>query len=286
MNTPSGPDPRVRLFDFEPPTYSGAVQGLALNGQNGFINPVPASSVSANVHVLTGNSLQLPGNSAGGSQFAGARGPGDGNFVRSQTPTSFASSSTNSCSVSADCAAGDVCRSGACVAPTAWRICFDLAVANDGPRPAAPVIGSLSLLSGTSNVMIARANWSDPETAQNWDAGYDLYDAAGVTATAVCRSGLSTGSWWRWCTTINLQNNRVLNCSLESLGASTSSASGAVINDRFLIGGSAAAAAPNSLRLFVGGSSAIAGNSMGFDNVRISAAGIFADGFESQVGSR
>ena len=97
LNTPSGPDPRVRLFDFEPPTYSGAVQGLALNGQNGFINPVPASSVSANVHVLTGNSLQLPGNSAGGSQFAGARGPGDGNFVRSQTPTSFASSSTNSC---------------------------------------------------------------------------------------------------------------------------------------------------------------------------------------------
>lgn len=51
--------------------------------------------------------------------------------------------------------------------------------------------------------------------------------------------------------------------------------------DRFLAGGEAGAAAPEARRLFVGGSSVIAGNTAGFDNLRAVPVSNIAQHFES-----
>lgn len=279
LDAPAGPDPLVHRLDFEPPRYAGSEAGVDLNGQQDFINPVPESSQSVSVFSHTGQPLLLPTHASGGLQFAGGSGPAGGFFLRSQTRFGFASSDTAECSIDANCSAPDICRSGRCVFPRIWNLCFDLAVSNQGPRPAPATIASLSLLEGSDNVLILRADWVDRETTASWDARVLGYDAAGVARTATCASALSATQWWRWCTRIDVRNNRALSCELKPLGGAAVSRT-SELSGHYVFGGAGALASPDALRLFIGGDSAVAGNGAGFDNLGLSAIVIFADSFD------
>ena len=271
---------RDRVFDFEPPGYAGSTAGTALNSQNGFINPNTSISQSAAVFTANGNSLQLPVSASGGSQFAGGSGPGGGFQLRSQIPIAFSSSATTSCSADNQCGVGELCRTGSCVLPVVWDVCYELAAAHRGNPPAPLVVGSLSLLGGGNTLFIAKATWADQATPAAWDALYDVFDSAGSAASASCATGLSNAHWWRWCSRIDLSSNRLLSCTMESLDPSAPSTRRASFTGRYLGGGASAPAGSDALRLFVGGDQTVAGNTLGFDNIKLQAVGIFASGFE------
>lgn len=232
--------------DFEPPVYTGSGAGVELNGQNGYYNPNPAGSVSANVYTYAGNALGLPQNPFGGEQFAAGTGPGNSIYVRSQK---------------------DVPYPGGIV-----TLAFDIATTFTGQLPSADNVGSFSTQdSATTAGLIALARWTDPAAAANWNADYVWYDAAGTQLTESVPDpffqGLMTNHWYRWSTTVDFDTNQVLEVTLTDLTGGGSSTYNPV--DRYLQGGSAGGLPmPFGFRLFAG-TSTIPGNTMAFDNLEI-----------------
>ena len=232
---------------------SASPDGVDLNGQDEFYNPVPDTSITALAHTYMDNALGVPDNPTGGAQFVAGVGPAGGVFVRSQR----------------DVAYGD--------GTGAWTVCTDILATFGGDLPSVQNIGSLSTqvyTPGTNATYISLARWTDPATAENWNADYVWFNDLGTALTeAVPDEGfqnLATNHWYRRCETFDLDTNRILSVSVTDL--TTNETVTYEPPDRYLDGGAAGGLAPpNGFRFFVG-SATVVGNTLAFDNMSIEAA--------------
>ena len=138
---------------FEAPDYNGSAAGTVLTGQDNFILP---AGVDAMVYTYAGNTLGLPANPVGGSQFIAGTGPGGNDFARGQRPVSFSGADN-------------------------WTISFDAAMTFVGTLPSAQNIGSMSTQTFPGDAtFIALPRWTDPNTAYNPPDRYLFGGAAGA----------------------------------------------------------------------------------------------------------
>ena len=237
---------------FEQPDCVGSATGVDLNGQDGYYNPVPATSVSAKVYTYAGNVLGIPPNpSGGGDQFVGAEGPAGGFYARSQKDITFGAGTG------------------------IWTISYDFAATFTGTPPTADNIGSLSLspldpAAPTNQAFIALARWADPTGATLWNADFIYWPASGTYVTAVVPDpafqNLAVNHWYRWSITFDLDTHLITELGIVDL---TTGASGTHNpTGWYLAGGAAGLPAPTGFRFF-GGTSTYAGNTTCFDNLDI-----------------
>jgi hypothetical protein len=238
---------------FEDPPYLGSATGIELNGQNGFFNPDPPNSVSAHVYTYAGNALGLPVNPGGGDQFVGATGPGGSLYVRSEKNVTYGAGTG------------------------VWTVSYDIAATFTGTLPAAQNLGSFSttpfdLTAPPAATFIALGQWTDPNTAANWDANYVYFDAAGsyvypgVVPDPAFQS-LNVNHWYRWSTTFDLDTNMITEVGLVDL--TTGDTHTYNPTDWYLGGGSGGGLpAPSGFRFFAGSANP-AGNTLAWDNLSI-----------------
>lgn len=233
---------------FESGTYNGSPNGVMLNGQDLFYQPVEGSD-SHLVYTYAGNVLGFPQNPTGGEQFAGATGHGGGVFARSQRDVSY----------------GD--------GTGLWSFSFDIAAKYIGELPSAQNLGSFSTqVFPVEATAIALARWTDPNTAANWNADYVWFDAGGTQLTEEVSDpgfqNLQTDHWYRWSTTFDFDSNLITEVSITDLTTNETFTNNPV--GRYLLGGAGGAEIPTGFRLFAG-ASGVDGNTLGFDNVMINA---------------
>lgn len=247
--------------NFESLTASAA--GTSLHGQDGYYNPVTGSA-DHKVFTYAGNALGFSTNPNGGANFVGGTGPAGSPVVLLRSQRDFAYGNGKG----------------------TWTMGFDVAVKFAGTLPAADNIGSVSLQpSTTARFFIALARWQDPATALAWKADYQYFNAAGTAVTAsvpnTAFQNLALDKWYRWETDFNLSTNQIVEIRLTDIAAATTvshTPSGWYMNG----GNGAVNPAPTAYRLFTGTS--VAGNTMGFDNVKIETTG-YSSTFETFTAS-
>ena len=222
-------------------------QGVILTGQDGYYLPT-ATSTDFEAFTYAGNLYRLPQNPNGGTTFIAGTGEAGGTFERAQRDISY--------------------PTGVVTMQT------DIAAAYTGTLPSAQNIGSLSShddsASGFSHIQLA--TWSDPATADAWDAQMIWFDAAGTQLQEQLGAGfmnLSTDTWYTWSVSFDFASKQILEVSLTDIVAGTTE----TVNpqDRFLRPG----ATLDGFRFFAGGG--VIGNSLAFDNIAIvPAPGAFA----------
>lgn len=242
MTAPAG----AQVFNFEPPTYNGSAAGTLLTGQQGWYVPV-AGSPDYNVFTYTGNALNLPVNTTGGSQFVGGISGGTV-FARTQQDVNFATSNV-------------------------WTLSYDVAHHYQGTLPSAQNLGSFSVANTATTTfrqIIALHTWVDVNTAVAWNAGYNTYDAVG-TAQPTLSPGPAWDSllpdhWYRESMTIDFNTNLVNSVSIRDL--TTGITTTATPTGWYMLGGATGNTLPlpTSVRFFAGGA---AGNVAGWDNLSI-----------------
>ena len=143
------------VTNFESPPYNASATGTLLTGQQGWYVPV-AGSPDYNAFTYAGNSLGLPANSTGGAQFVGGVSAGTV-FARSQHDVDFSTASV-------------------------WSFSYDVAHSFNGTLPSAQNLGSFSMANTATTTfrqLIALHTWVDPNTATNWNAGFNVFDVNG-----------------------------------------------------------------------------------------------------------
>jgi hypothetical protein len=225
-------------------SLTASTGGTVLTGQDGYYVP---EGVDYNVYTYSGNTLGLPQNPGGGSNFVAGIGEGYPNLARAQRDVSFDS--------------GGICTIG-----------YDFAGAFIGQAPPAQYLGSFSLRSGsTDNFYLQLDAWT--ESGSNWNATYMVYDAAGYFDPVEGRSpgsaweNLDINHWYHSWTTMDFDSNKIIEVGIADLVAGTES----IFNptDWYLLGGAAGGTeTPTGFRLFSGGD-ANYGNVMAFDNISI-----------------
>lgn len=229
------------VSDFDGLTASA--DGTVLTGQDGYYLP-NETSTDFEAYTYSANTLRLPQNPTGGTQFIAGVGQADGNFERAQRDMTY----------------GD--------GTGAWTVGYDHAVTFTGTLPSAQNIGSFSLQpSGSAAIFITLSRWSDPATAANWNADYVWYNAAGAALTEQVDDpgfqNLSIDTWYRWETDFNFDTNQITEVRITEIGGATVTHNPV---DRYLQGGEAGGApTPTGFRFFAGSGTA-AGNVMAFDN--------------------
>lgn len=235
---------------FEPSAFVGNTTGIALNGQGGFFNPVPATSVSAEVYTYSGNTLGIPQNPTGETQFAASEGPAGSIHSRSQLAFPF------------DDGTG------------LWMTSFDILVTFTGTLPTAQNIGSFSTQENTDASFISLATWVDTNTAANWNADYVWYDSGGAQIQEQVPNpafqNLEVNRWYRWTTLFDLDTNRIVEVAITDLSTGTTSRQ--LIASRYLTGGATGAPPPTGFRLFAGNSTE-PGNTIAWDNIMVARPG-------------
>ncbi|MCC7291551.1 MAG: hypothetical protein IT449_05780 [Phycisphaerales bacterium] len=243
---------------FEAPTYFADSDGEDLNGQDSFFNPVPASSVSFKVHLYADNPLGISAPpTGGGEQFALGIGPGVNFFCRSQRPAPY----------------GDGTGS--------WTVEFDEYATYTGSLPSAQNLGSFStqdfVVPGGDRTCIMLSEWTDVNTTATWDASMVWFNAANAQVQEkgpTGFTGLAKDQWYHRWMTFDLDTNQVTEIGITDLNTNITSVANPT--DRYLFGGSAGGPPPpDGFRLFAG-TVTIPGNTLAFDNVKISAAGLCA----------
>jgi hypothetical protein len=229
-------------YDFESPTYSGSAGGTLLTGQQGWTLP---AGTDYSVFTYADNAPGLPVNPSGGGQFLGGTSTGT-NPARAQHTQNFSG--------------GD----------GVWSVSYDFAARYNGTLPTAQNLGSFSLQPGTARSFIALNTWVDLNTGTNWNAQYNVFDAAGVAVNnqspGAAWNNLEVNHWYRQNTTFDFNANRILEVSITDLATGTTTTTAPT--NWFLAGGSASALPlPTDIRFFAGGA---AGNVMGWDNAAIS----------------
>jgi hypothetical protein len=241
---------------FEQPACVGSAAGTDLNGQDGFYNPDPATSVSAKVYTYAGNVLGIPPNpSGGGDQFVGAEGPGNSSgttmYARSQKDIPFGTGTGM------------------------WTVAVDVAITFTGTPPTADNVGSISLspldpAAPTNQAFIALARWADPTGATLWNADFIYWPASGsyviTTVPDPAFQNLLVNHWYRWSITFDLDTALVTELGIVDLTTGL----GGTYNPTgwYLAGGASILPAPTGFRFF-GGTSTYAGNTTCWDNLDI-----------------
>jgi len=219
---------------------------LPLANQDCYYVPAATTSVIWNVFPYSGNSLGIPQNPAGGSQFIAGTGPGGGTYARAQRDLTFSGGT--------------------------WTLGFDICATFGGTLPTAQNIGSVSLqptTAGTGQTLIMLATWTDVNTAATWNADYVSFDAAGTSVTAAVPNpgfqGLPINTWYRWETDVDFTTNLVMEMRLTDIAAGTTVShcpTGMYLSDT-----APGQGLPQALRWFAGGGTA--DNTMAIDNASL-----------------
>jgi hypothetical protein len=235
---------------FEPPLFTGAAGGVALNGQQSFYLPA-AGGGTHNVFTYAGNTLGIASNPTGGSHFAAGRNPGGVN-ARSQRDVAIGAG--------------------------LWTVATDLAV-RPGSLPTVQFAASLTVRDnpGDGFILALLAAWTNVATATSWEVQMQWSNAAGDFLSETLPGGfqnLAVNHWYRLRATFDFSTNRVLSVALTDLMTGVTVV--AQLTDRYLFGGAAAAHQPFAFRLFTGGDAGV-GNIAAFDNVSIGSGTSFVD---------
>ena len=238
---------------FEPPAYTGSPTGVLATGQQGWYLPNVAGSTDEFIFTYDGNTLNLPADPNGETQFLGARVSVSGSLNRAQLDYDWSAS-------------------------TVWTVSYDLAVRWNGTPPAVDNNSSFSLQdSNTARYFIALNHWMDLTGATTWDADFQVFDAAGnlmQVAAGPQWNNLPVNHWFRQSHTFDFDSNRILSTSITDLvtGVTTTFAP----TNWYLNGGATGRPPlPTGLRFFIGGDTVTLGNTAGFDNLVILSGGPF-----------
>lgn len=243
------------LITFEPPDYQGSSDGITATGQQGWYRPDVMSSADEFIYTYDGNVLNLPANPNGDTQFLG--GMVLGNFMELRRAQ-----------LNFDWSAASV-----------WTVSYDLAARWNGALPAVDNIGSFSLQDNLlARYFIALSTWTNPDAATMWSAKYVRFFADGTMGDpagelpAAEWANLAVNHWYRQSTTFDFNSNTITSVSITDLDT------GATLTAKptgwYLAGGaSGGLPLPQALRFFIGGDTMTTGNTMGFDNLQIDAAG-------------
>lgn len=228
--------------DFE--AFNASTAGVPVAGQDGFYNPVPASSVDFLAYPYAGNPLTIPVNPKGGKQFIACVGPAG-------SPVFYGRSER----LMAWCGAK-------------WTMGFDILANFTGTGTATDNLGSVSTQpSATNEGFIALVRWSTPGT--HWKVSYQVYDAANVSSYQDVADpnfvNLPVNQWYRWETDFDFSTHLITEVRLTDLATMTTWKNQPV--GWYLRGGSAGAARPTGFRFFAG--SGVAGNLLAYDNVNL-----------------
>lgn len=244
---------------FEAPTYLADSDGEDLNGQDSFFNPNPSQSISFTVNLYADNPLGITAPpTGGGDQFALGTGPG-GNplfYARSQRPAAYGDGTGK------------------------WKVEYDVLGTFTGTLPSAQNLGSFStqdfVVPGGDKTCIMLATWTDPNTTATWDAEMVWFNSANTQLQEKGPSGfvgLAKNQWYHRWMIFDLDTNQVIEIGITDLSTNISSVANPT--DRYLFGGAAGGPPPpDGFRLFAGTS--VAGNTLAYDNVKISRPGLCA----------
>lgn len=228
---------------------SGAPTGVPLAGQDSFYLPAVAGSVDWNVFTYAGNSLGIPQNLVGGSQFIAGQSLGSTSLARAQRPIAF----------SANCP---------------WRYSIDFCANFVGTAPASEYLGSFSEQPSTTNanfnlLLSWGTNTANPVA---FNIATQVYDAAG-TAQAISAvpdlnfQNLNLLQWYRIEASWDFATRQVIELALTDLTTFTRFTY--TPSGWYLFGGANGAPLPTDFRFFAGGS--VAGNVVACDNFSITA---------------
>jgi hypothetical protein len=256
---------------FEAPDYDGSSDGVPVAGQNGWYVPNVAGSVDQFIFTYDSNALGVPADPFGDDQFLGGQTPDIGMFPRAQLGFDWSQAS-------------------------AWTVSYDITNAFNGELPANDNISSFSLQDSTvARYFIAVNTWSNPDTADHWDANYIAFDSTGVPADPPGLSpgaawrNLAVGHWYNQSTTFDFDSNTITFVTITDL--ETFETTGFAPTGWYLAGGATfRPPLPTALRFFVGGGNDMVGppgNVGAFDNLTIvpaSGAGASAPSESDQQG--
>ncbi len=247
----AGPTP-ILMTGFEAPDYDGSAAGVPVAPQQGWYVPSTAGSVDQFVFTYEGNALGLPANPFGEDQFLGAQSLNVGDFPRAQLDFDWSQA-------------------------TVWTVSYDISTGFNGTPPANDFLGSFSLQDSlVARYFIAVNGWVNPDTADQWNALYIVFDSTGSMIDPL---GLSPGPAWRnlavdhWyneSTTFDFDSNTILSVSITDLDSGDTATFEP--NGWYLAGGAVSRPPlPTGLRFFVGGGDAVPGNVGAWDNLEIDA---------------
>jgi hypothetical protein len=235
--------------------YNASAAGTILTGQNGWVLP---NNISTDFSVFTydSNTLGIPTNPNGGTQFIGAQALGNGEFARAQMSFDFSSANQ-------------------------WTVEYDIAAHFNDPLPAFDNLGSFSLQPAPGGNFIALNVWADDMMDGNgsqgmvWSTYYQFYDANGhallnAYAPSSAWVGLAVDNWYHQSVTFDLSLNQIISASITDLTSGiTTTVDLTNANPPWYI-----LPNPSAVRFFVGGGTGNnPGNVMAFDNLSITPVG-------------
>lgn len=233
------------VCSFENPPFIGSGPGTLASGQDSWYLPAVAGAVDCFIYTYSGNTLGFSSNPNGGSQFLGGTSLGGSALARCQ-------------------------RDVAATAGDDMTYSFEMNGKYNGTPPTADNLGSFSTQpSTTSRAFIALMRWNDVNAATSYNAGYNIYDAAGVAlATQVPGPAWQTcnvNSWYRQCVNVDYATNTVVAVGITDM--STNKSRCTRVANWYLLGGAVPTQPlPTAIRCFSGGA---AQNVMGWDNVAV-----------------
>ncbi len=232
-------------------SLNASAGGTLLTGQDGFYKP-NATDTDYYVYTYSGNTLGLPQNPVGGSQFVAgvSQGVSQANFeARAQRDVNFSTANV-------------------------WTIGYDFAGNYTGTAPATlqnlgsfstqPVVGSAQF--------IQLMSWVDPNNpGSGFNAFYLAYDQFGNqflspgTSPGTAWENLTINHWYHAFTTFDFTSNLIIQVGIEDPTTNTK----ATVNPTgwYLGGGQFGSADPTAFRFFAGGANG--GNMMAFDDISI-----------------
>jgi hypothetical protein len=231
-------------------SLSASTSGTLLTGQDGFYIPNPTDNDYL-VYTYIGNTLGLPQDPSGGSNFvAGTSVAGGVEYARAQRDVDFSTARV-------------------------WTIGYDFAATYAGTASTTENnLGSFSTQPTGSSAenFIQLMTWVDPNNpASGFNAGYLAYDQFG---NQFSQPGISPGAewenldldhWYRAFTTFDLASNLILEVGIEDL--TTSMVSTFTPTGWYLGGGQSGSPDPTAFRFFAGGDTG--GNVTAFDNISV-----------------
>lgn len=241
---------RDSTIDFEPPDYNGSSAGVVATGQQGWYLPDVAGSTDQFIFTYDGNALGLPANPFGDTQFLGGQTPLTGDLRRAQLDFDWSQASI-------------------------WTACYDIATGYNGILPAQDFLGSFSLQDSlVAKYFVAVNGWVNPDTADQWNALYIVFDSNGSmidpmgVSPGAAWQNLAVNHWYNECTTFCFDTNEILTVSITNLD--TGDTASLAPKGWFMQGGADPTQfpRPTALRFFVGGGP---GNVGGYDNLTIHA---------------
>ncbi len=218
---------------------NGDPMGVVLTGQDGWYLPA-AGGTDHKVYTYAGNSIGVPNNPNGGTQFAGAISNPGNIFGRAQRDTALSARTR------------------------AW---YDVLILNNGT--AVNNAGSFSLQdSVTTAAYINLFSYPVGAPVTTFAGGYLAYSAAGVQAAAPGLlpgpewSPLDVGTWYKFETSIDFTANLITDVAITNLATNTRTS--VAVTDYYLQGGAAGGLPrPTGFRMFSGAES----NTVAWDNL-------------------